>query len=112
MSKVKVAAQHSLVRRALKHCCAASCEPLCSCQVSFPELAKAKATVRDILSVVDRKSQVDAYDPTSLQLGLVPEDGLQGNVNFIDVRFAYPSRPQSLVLKGLTISCPAGKVSG
>jgi ABC-type multidrug transport system fused ATPase/permease subunit len=76
-------------------------------QVSFPELAKAKATVQNILAVIDRESQVDAH-PTSLQLGLLPEDGLQGNIHFIDVRFSYPSRPESLVLKGFNISCRAG----
>ncbi|KAI9704657.1 MAG: hypothetical protein M1820_005405 [Bogoriella megaspora] len=34
-----------------------------------------------------------------------------GNIEFQDVEFAYPSRPQTAVLKGLSLSIPSGKIT-
>ncbi|XP_013789570.2 ATP-binding cassette sub-family B member 8, mitochondrial-like isoform X1 [Limulus polyphemus] len=41
---------------------------------------------------------------------VIPEDQLQGEVEFRNVSFTYPTRPQQLVLENFSIHIPAGKM--
>jgi len=68
-----------------------------------PDFSKAKIAAASIYEIVDR---VPPIDHTSEE-GARPER-VQGNVEFTDVVFSYPSRPDVRVLKGLTLSVRSG----
>ena len=66
-------------------------------------MSKAKAAATVIFKVIDFPSQTDATDETS---GIVKEK-LEGSIEFIDVWFRYPTRPEQWVLKGLNLKIDA-----
>ena len=35
---------------------------------------------------------------------------MRGEIDFIDIHFSYPSRPEAKVLQGLTLKVPAGSI--
>ncbi len=57
--------------------------------------------------MIDRESQINALSDE----GARPEGGCQGDIEFRDVVFAYPSRPNVQVLKGLSVVMPANKTT-
>ncbi len=63
-------------------------------QVGFPDVGKAKDAVRSVFPILDRKSKIDASDPSGQLV-----DKLQGAVELRDVTFAYPSRASVMVFK-------------
>jgi ATP-binding cassette subfamily B (MDR/TAP) protein 1 len=65
-------------------------------------LTKAASSAEELFRTIDRKSEID---PLSDE-GLVPE-ACNGVIEIQDVTFAYPARPDTMVLKGLTLSAPA-----
>jgi ATP-binding cassette subfamily B (MDR/TAP) protein 1 len=69
-------------------------------------LTKASTSADELFKTIDRKSEID---PLS-------EDGktpnvCRGVVEIKDVSFAYPARPDIIVLKSLTLLAPAGKTT-
>ncbi|XP_045476710.1 mitochondrial potassium channel ATP-binding subunit isoform X1 [Harmonia axyridis] len=40
---------------------------------------------------------------------IIPDDKLKGNIEFRNVEFSYPSRPDQVILKDFNLSIPAGK---
>ncbi|CAN6441284.1 unnamed protein product [Victoria cruziana] len=52
---------------------------------------------------INRTPQIDADDTS----GIVPGT-IQGKLELQDVRFSYPTRPESTVLKGFSLTVPAG----
>ena len=65
--------------------------------------AKADRAKRAVFALLDRAS---AIDPLSA-VGERPA-ALQGALEFKDVQFAYPTRPDHAVLRGLSLRVPAG----
>ncbi|KAL5114063.1 hypothetical protein ACEQ8H_008040 [Pleosporales sp. CAS-2024a] len=65
-------------------------------------LSKAASSAEELFRTIDRKSEID---PLSDQ-GLVPES-CKGVIEINNVSFAYPARPDTVVLKNLTLSAPA-----
>ncbi len=63
-------------------------------QVGFPDVGKAKDAVRNVFPILDRKSKIDASDPTG-----VAWDNFEGAIELRAVKFAYPNRPSVLVFK-------------
>lgn len=57
-----------------------------------------------ILDILEEKSELDLPATETAQLALP----LQGDVEFRDIHFAYPSRPDVEVLKGVSLQVPAG----
>ena len=64
---------------------------------------KRLASSERILEILEEPSEVNAAEELPL---FVP---VQGNVEFTDVRFSYPSRPDITVLKGVSLSVAAGR---
>ncbi|KAL2884747.1 lipid A export ATP-binding/permease protein msbA [Ceratocystis lukuohia] len=69
-------------------------------------LSKAIAAANEIFHVIDRKSAIDSLSES----GLKPQS-INGNIKLENVHFAYPSRPDVPVLKGLTLDIPAKKTT-
>lgn len=69
-------------------------------------VTQASSAASDLFAVIDRDS---AIDPTSHD-GLAPET-CEGHIEVHDAHFAYPSRPDSQVLTGLTLDIPTEKTT-
>ncbi|RMZ70076.1 multidrug resistance 1 [Pyrenophora seminiperda CCB06] len=67
---------------------------------------KASSSAAEIFKAIDRKSDIDSLSDS----GKVPTV-CKGVVEIRDIEFAYPARPDTTVLKGLTLSAPAGKTT-
>jgi ATP-binding cassette, subfamily B (MDR/TAP), member 1 len=65
-------------------------------------VTKASSSAEELFRTIDRKSEID---PLSDE-GLVPET-CAGVIEIKDITFAYPARPDTTVLKDLTLSAPA-----
>ncbi|KAH6896470.1 P-loop containing nucleoside triphosphate hydrolase protein [Coprinopsis sp. MPI-PUGE-AT-0042] len=59
-----------------------------------------------LYATIDRIPEIDSYNPE----GLKPTS-VKGEITFKNVKFAYPSRPNVPVLKGLTLQFRAGRTS-
>ncbi|MCX6213559.1 ABC transporter transmembrane domain-containing protein [Spirosoma sp.] len=69
----------------------------------YAQLQKTIGASERILEILEEPSEVNAAEETPL---FVP---VLGNVQFNDVRFSYPSRPDVSVLKGITLNVAAGR---
>ncbi|KAL6650704.1 hypothetical protein ACP70R_009629 [Stipagrostis hirtigluma subsp. patula] len=68
------------------------------------DLAKGVDAVASLFAILDRKTEIDSnnlegYKPAKLK----------GDVEIIDVDFAYPSRPNVIIFKGFSLSIQPGK---
>ncbi|KAL0450613.1 UNVERIFIED_CONTAM: ABC transporter B family member 15 [Sesamum latifolium] len=68
------------------------------------DLAKGADAVGSVFAVLDRYSLIEPDDPD----GYNP-DKLTGHVELLDVDFAYPARPNTIIFKGFSIYIEAGK---
>jgi ABC-type sugar transport system ATPase subunit len=69
-------------------------------------ITKAATAAAELFETIDRTSTIDPMSTSGLQ----PDDCV-GNIELQDVVFAYPSRPDSQVLNGLSLSIPAKKTT-
>ncbi|WP_080059677.1 ABC transporter ATP-binding protein [Spirosoma aerolatum] len=69
----------------------------------YAQVQKTVGASERILEILEEPSEVNAADELPL---FVP---LQGKVQFSDVRFSYPSRPEVPVLKGISLTVEAGR---
>ncbi|ORX55899.1 ATP-binding cassette transporter subfamily B member 4a [Piromyces finnis] len=67
---------------------------------SFGEATGAAAKLFDI---IEREPEI------KLEGGLIPDKPTEGHIEFQDVRFNYPSRPDVEVLKGISFKCLPGQ---
>ncbi|XP_039267518.2 ATP-dependent translocase ABCB1-like [Styela clava] len=68
-----------------------------------PDYAEAKVSASRMFKLFDSKPTIDAYSDE----GHKPQ-ACKGNVEFKSVKFTYPTRPDTLVLKGLDVNVPSG----
>lgn len=66
------------------------------------------AAADKIFTTIDRDSPIDAGNDDS---GDKPTDTVVGNLRLENVHHIYPSRPQVIVMNGVTIDIPAGKTT-
>lgn len=69
-----------------------------------PHILKGLEALGSVFSILKRKATIDADDPTSMVL-----TNIKGDIEFKDVSFRYPTRPEILVLQNLNLNIPAGK---
>lgn len=68
------------------------------------DLAQGSDSIRSIFAVLDRYTRIQPDESE----GYAPEK-ITGHVEFQDVHFAYPARPEVMIFKGFSINIEAGK---
>jgi len=76
--------------------------------VMVGDATKAKVACHDMFQLMDRVSAIDGLEPT----GETPKQLEAGQIEFRDVKFFYPFRPEVQVLKGISFSISAGQSVG
>lgn len=77
---------------------------------SFGGIAELYAQIQKAVGATERVFELLAETPESVGIEpLVPGEKLKGSIGFKNVYFAYPSRPDMPVLKGLTFGANAGQ---
>ncbi|PIA37909.1 hypothetical protein AQUCO_02900040v1 [Aquilegia coerulea] len=69
-----------------------------------PDASKAKASTASVFAILDRKSEIDSSDNSGTTL-----ENVKGNIEFQQVSFTYPSRPDVQILRDLCFTVRSGK---
>jgi len=69
-----------------------------------PDATKAKAAAAIIFEIIDRKSAIDPSETTG------QTTAIKGDIEFKDVHFTYPQRPDTELFKGLSFKISAGQI--
>ncbi|KAI9368084.1 P-loop containing nucleoside triphosphate hydrolase protein [Aspergillus egyptiacus] len=72
----------------------------------IPFVSGAMAAASEFFRIMDKPSQLDPLSDVGLKPG-----GCTGAIEVHDLWFSYPSRPTAPVLRGFTLSIPAGKTT-
>ena len=70
-------------------------------------ITEATAAVTRLFELIDRVPTIDSEDKIGKALSYV-----RGEIEFKDIYFSYPSRPDTPILQGLNLTVPAGKRVG
>ncbi|KAG2659009.1 hypothetical protein PVAP13_1KG328600 [Panicum virgatum] len=68
------------------------------------DLAKGSAAIASLFAILDRETEIDPDSPD----GCKPEK-IKGEVEILNIDFAYPSRPDAVIFRGFSLSIPQGK---
>ncbi|KAG0524983.1 hypothetical protein BDA96_06G016300 [Sorghum bicolor] len=71
----------------------------------FAQFAQGRVAAGRVFEIVDRVPDIDAYGGAGRSLSSV-----RGRIEFKDVEFAYPSRPEAMILYNLNLTIPASKM--
>lgn len=66
------------------------------------DLAKGVGAIRSIFAILDRKSEIEPENPKGVY------KTIKGHIEFKNVVFSYPVRPDQMIFKGLTLKIKAG----
>uniref|UniRef100_A0A8C3CCA0 ATP-binding cassette sub-family B member 5 n=1 Tax=Cairina moschata TaxID=8855 RepID=A0A8C3CCA0_CAIMO len=69
-----------------------------------PDYGKARISAQRIFHLLDRKPQIDSYSKEGERLS-----NFEGNIEFRNINFVYPTRPEVQVLQGLTVKVNKGQ---
>ncbi|KAI4208037.1 MAG: hypothetical protein LQ346_000201 [Caloplaca aetnensis] len=69
-----------------------------------PDMGKAKHAARELKILFDRKPIIDSWSTDGARL-----DHVEGTIEFRDVHFRYPTRPEQPVLRGLDLTVKPGQ---
>ena len=69
-----------------------------------PDMGKAKHAASEMKTLFDRKPEIDTWSPEGHD---VPD--MEGSIEFRDVHFRYPTRPEQPVLRGLELTVKPGQ---
>uniref|UniRef100_A0A8B9VIA7 ATP-binding cassette sub-family B member 5 n=2 Tax=Anas TaxID=8835 RepID=A0A8B9VIA7_9AVES len=69
-----------------------------------PDYGKARISAQRIFHLLDRKPQIDSYSKEGERLS-----NFEGNIEFRNINFVYPTRPEVQVLQGLTLKVNKGQ---
>jgi ATP-binding cassette subfamily B (MDR/TAP) protein 1 len=69
-----------------------------------PDMSKAKQAAQELKTLFDRVPAIDAWSTEGARVGSV-----EGTIEFRDVHFRYPTRPEQPVLRGLNLSVKPGQ---
>jgi len=69
-----------------------------------PDMGKAKQAAQELKILFDRKPTIDSWSEDGARL-----EHVEGNIEFRDVHFRYPTRPEQPVLRGLNLTVAPGQ---
>lgn len=69
-----------------------------------PDMGKAKSAATELKVLFDRKPEIDSWSADGGRI-----DHVDGTIEFRDVHFRYPTRPEQPVLRGLNLSVKPGQ---
>ncbi|KAK4286055.1 hypothetical protein QN277_002666 [Acacia crassicarpa] len=69
------------------------------------DLSKGSSAVRSVFQVLDRKSEIDPENTGEVSI----KNKIRGEVELKGVFFAYPTRPEQMIFRGLCLKVEAGK---
>ncbi|XP_008944124.1 PREDICTED: multidrug resistance protein 1-like [Merops nubicus] len=69
-----------------------------------PDYGKARISAQRIFQLLDRKPLIDSYSDEGEKLS-----NFEGNIEFRNVHFVYPTRPETKVLQGLNVKVNKGQ---
>jgi ATP-binding cassette subfamily B (MDR/TAP) protein 1 len=69
-----------------------------------PDMGKAKQAAQQLKELFDRKPSIDSWSPDGK-----PLKHAEGTIEFRDVHFRYPTRPEQPVLRGLNLTVKPGQ---
>lgn len=67
------------------------------------DLSKGTAAIKSVFMILERKSKTEPDDPNGINA-----QKIDGYVELKDVEFAYPTRPNLMIFKGLSLKIEAG----
>ncbi|GMT24903.1 hypothetical protein PFISCL1PPCAC_16200, partial [Pristionchus fissidentatus] len=70
----------------------------------FAIVGAAQGAASTLHEIIDRVPEIDSYSKE----GIVPPT-TRGHVQFENVRFSYPNRPEAEILKGISVDCAPGQ---
>ncbi|CAN6227169.1 unnamed protein product [Urochloa humidicola] len=71
----------------------------------YAQFAQGTVAAGRVFEIIDRVPEIDAYDG-----GGRVSPAVRGRIEFKDVEFAYPSRPDAIILYNLNLTIPASKM--
>lgn len=69
------------------------------------DLAKGSNAVRSVFAILDRQTEIEPDDPDGCKV----MKELKGQIEFKNVFFSYPSRPDQMIFQGLSLKIESGK---
>lgn len=69
-----------------------------------PDMGKAKQAAADLKRLFDRVPEIDSWSNDGEKV-----QGMEGHIEFRDVHFRYPTRPEQPVLRGLNLTVKPGQ---
>lgn len=69
-----------------------------------PDMGKAKHAANELKTLFDRKPEIDCWSPDGERI-----NDIEGTIEFRDVHFRYPTRPEQPVLRGLNLTVKPGQ---
>ncbi|KAG8051977.1 hypothetical protein GUJ93_ZPchr0001g31545 [Zizania palustris] len=70
---------------------------------SMKAFACGQAAAYKMFETINRKPEIDAYSTTGLKL-----EDIRGEIEFKDVYFSYPTRPDEQIFRGFSLAIPSG----
>lgn len=74
-----------------------------------PDMGKAKSAAAELKRLFDRQPKVDTWSKAGDLISKDEKNALQGTIEFRDVHFRYPTRPDVPVLRGLNLQVQPGQ---
>ncbi|POS71859.1 leptomycin B resistance protein pmd1 [Diaporthe helianthi] len=74
-----------------------------------PDMGKAQDATGELKKLADRKPRIDTWSEDGDRVSRSEKDSIQGTIEFRDVHFRYPTRPDVPVLRGLNLQVQPGQ---
>lgn len=71
------------------------------------DLAKGSRAMRSVFAILDRQSKIEPEDPERIMVN----KAIKGCIELKNVFFSYPTRPDQMIFKGLSLRIEAGKTA-